>query len=99
MTQLELKGNVLTVVGCSMFILVPIITFIIAKKNIKLSLLIFVSLLISIIGFVVFMYGIAYKDNRTKLNMSETIGAILGGVLSYLFIIHMIDYLYFGTKK
>jgi hypothetical protein len=85
MSQLESKGKKLIILGCIMFIAVPIIIFIMYHKLTCFNKIAFLclNLLLSIIGFVIFMYGLAYKNNRTKLNTGEIIGAIFGGIAAF----------------
>ena len=64
-------------------ILAPIIAYIsynIKQNTIRINL----SILILILGFIIFMHGFAYKDNRNKLNSDEIKYTIFGSIGLYM---------------
>jgi hypothetical protein len=83
MILLESKGNIFIIIGCILMILAPIIaykSYNMAHNTIRINL----SILILILGFVIFMHGLAYKDNRNKLNSDEIKYTIFGSIGLYL---------------
>ncbi len=87
--SLKSRGKYYISVGLPLIFVPFIINMIIAIffkytiNNTKLSMVLIFYILLSLLalsGFVVFVYGCVYADNRNELNKGEVAGAVIGSL-------------------